>query len=485
MKVIIYIAIFSIISINLNGYSMASNIAVPRIGDTSSRFMSISQENKLGEIIYSQILGSFDLISDPLITGYIQMLGNRLLVSDYNSSIKYRFLVANHPSINAFATPGGVIVINSGLIQKTKTEAELASVMAHEIAHVKARHLSRMHEESSKVNITTALSVLATVIAGTYSTGALGKTLVTTQSVKASKLTNFIREHEVEADRLAINILVNANINPNAMSEFFKTLQKENNDSGALEFLRTHPLTQNRIAETQNLASRYKGQFTSDSFAYQFTSARVSIERLNTRAFISSYTYNSKLLETNPGRIVDDYAYGLALGKEKKYKEASKVFNNLLDILNHKSQLYIIKNYVSIALAEIYLQNNKNKKALKILKNLNDIYPTDNAVLYYLSSALIQDNQYKKVIDKLVPYVIEHKDHRLILKISEAAYKLKEQSLGHEYRGDYLKILGSFNSAIKYYKLAIRYNMKGSTIDDRITSKIKEIQKLQENKEIL
>jgi predicted Zn-dependent protease len=102
-----------------------------------------------------------------------------------------------------------------------------------------------------------------------------------------------------------------------------------------------------------------------------------------------------------------------------------------------------------------------------------------------LSSALIQDNQYKKVIDKLVPYVIEHKDHRLILKISEAAYKLKEQSLGHEYRGDYLKILGSFNSAIKYYKLAIRYNMKGSTIDDRITSKIKEIQKLQENKEIL
>ena len=227
MKVIIYIAILSIISINLNGYSMASNIAVPRIGDTSSRFMSISQENKLGEIIYSQILGSFDLISDPLITGYIQMLGNRLLVSDYNSSIKYRFLVANHPSINAFATPGGVIVINSGLIQKTKTEAELASVMAHEIAHVKARHLSRMHEESSKVNITTALSVLATVIAGTYSTGALGKTLVTTQSVKASKLTNFIREHEVEADRLAINILVNANINPNAMSEFFKTYKKK------------------------------------------------------------------------------------------------------------------------------------------------------------------------------------------------------------------------------------------------------------------
>ena len=81
--------------------------------------------------------------------------------------------------------------------------------------------------------------------------------------------------------------------------------------------------------------------------------------------------------------------------------------------------------------------------------------------------------------------MIEHRDHRLIIKISEAAYKLKEKSLGHEYRGDYLKLLGSFNSSMKFYKLALKYNMKGETIDQRILSKIKEIKKLQETKEIL
>ena len=193
MKVIIYSAILVAFLVNPYKTIEAHNINIPKIGDTSSRFMSIAQENKLGGIIYSQILGSFNLINDPLITSYIQMLGNRLLISDYNSPIKYRFLVANNPSINAFATPGGVIVVNSGLIRKTKTEAELASVLAHEIAHVKARHLSRMHEESSRVNISTALSVLATVIAGTYSTDALGKTLITTENIKASRLTDFIR----------------------------------------------------------------------------------------------------------------------------------------------------------------------------------------------------------------------------------------------------------------------------------------------------
>ena len=485
MKVIIYIAIFSIISINLNGYSMASNIAVPRIGDTSSRFMSISQENKLGEIIYSQILGSFDLISDPLITGYIQMLGNRLLISNHNSATKYRFLVADHPSINAFATPGGVIVINSGVILKTSSEAELASVLAHEIAHVKARHLSRMHEQSSKVDITTALGVIAAVIAGMYDSDSIGKSIIAGEGFKSQRQISFIREHEKEADRLAISMMVNANINPMAMSDFFKTLLKENNEKGAIEFLRTHPLTRNRIIETENLASKYRGNFQHDSFGYQFVSARVSIKKLNTRKFIKDFVYNEDDIVNSPNKVVDHYAYGLALIKEKKYSKAINVFLNLKKFLRTKKQLYQIKNYIHIALADAYLNNNENKKALSILEDLNNIYPADNSVLYNLSKAYIKNKDYKKVIEKLIPYVIEHKDHRLVLKISEAAYKLDEKSLGHEYRGDYLKILGSFNTSVKYYKLAIKYNRKGKIINERISSKLKEIEKLQKSKEIL
>ncbi len=485
MKAIIYSLILSILCISYDNNSFANNILIPKIGDTSSRFMSISQEKKLGDIIYSQILGSFNLINDPIVTSYIQMLGNRLLMSNNSSSIKYRFLVANHPSINAFATPGGVIVINSGVILKTNSEAELASVLAHEIAHVKARHLSRMHEASSKVDITTALTVIANVIAGMYDTATLGKTLITTQGIKAQKQISFIREHEREADRLAINILANANINPKAMSGFFKTLLKENNEDNAIEFLRTHPLSKNRVVETENLASKYKGNFTNDSFSYQFVSARISIKNSDTRKFIESYLYNPNEIINSPSKAVDNYAYGLALIKEKKYEKSIIVLKNLLDFLNTKDQLYFIKNYISIALSSAYLQNNNYEAALLILEDLNNIYPTDSSVLYFLSNAYIKNKEYKKAIDILIPYVVEHRDHRLVIKISEAAYKLKEKSLGHEYRADYLKLLGSFNSSIRFYKLALKYNMKGETIDDRILSKIKEIERLQETKEIL
>ena len=229
-----------------------------------------------------------------------------------------------------------------------------------------------------------------------------------------------------------------------------------------------------------------KDKFINDSFAYQFISARIYINNLDTRNFVENYIYIPEEIIESPSKAVDYYAYGLALIKEKKYKRSILVLNHLLDFLNTKEQhLYIIKNYISIAISQAYLQSNDNDKALLILEDLNNIYPTDSSVLYFLSNAYIKNKDYKKVLDMLVPYVIEHKDHRLIIKISEAAYKLKEKSLGHEYRADYLKLLGSFNSSIKFYRLALKYNMKGKTIDERIVSKIRDIKRLQESKEIL
>lgn len=487
MKVIIFSGIFaiSISCINIINLSHSRDVRIPDLGYTSSQYMSISQENKLGGLIYSQILGSFNLISDPLINNYIQVLGNRLLISDYNSQIKYKFLVTNDTRINAFVTPGGVIVINSGVILKTKTEAELASVIAHEIAHVKARHLSRTYEQSSQVNITTALSVLAAIFAGMYDQENIGKAVTGIQGIKAQEQINFMRENEKEADRLSINILAAANINPNGMVDFFETLLRENNDSEAIEFMQTHPITKNRIIETKNLASKYKGNFTNDSFEYQFVSARIAVNNMDTRKYIKDYIYNEDNLINSNQNTINNYAYSLALIKQKKFKKAINVLSNLLNFLENNNKQYTIKKFILIALADAYIKNNELKEGLSILEDLNNIYPTDNSILYYLSNTYIINKNYKKALNLLLPYIVEHKDHRLILKISEAAYKLKEKSLGHEYRGDYLKIIGSFNSAIKFYKLAMRYNNKGPTVSKRINSKIKEIEKLQDTKEIL
>ena len=330
-----------------------------------------------------------------MVTSYIQTLGNRLLASNYKSAINYRFLVINNPDINAFAAPGGIIGINSGIIQKTKTEAELAGVLAHEIAHIKARHLSRMYEKSSTIDITTALSVIAAVVAGMYDNDTIGKSLTSLQGFEVQKKINYIRAHEYEADRIAVNILANANINPKAMGSFFRTLLKETNENNQTEFLRTHPLTKNRIVETETLASKYKGKFTDDSYSYQYISVKVSLDQLNTRDFIKQYKYDGDISKMTPSKVIDDYAYALALTKEKKYKKSSIVLNNLVKFLDSK-ELIEIKNYTLITLAENYLKNNRADQAISILEDLNNIYPTDNTTLYYLSEAYIKNKEYKK-----------------------------------------------------------------------------------------
>ncbi len=475
--------LLSISYIGINS-SYSNSMQIPNLGDTSSRFMSISQENKIGDIIHAQILGSFNLNSDPIVNNYIRLLGNKLLNNNFSDPIKYRFLVANDSTINAFATPGGIIVINSGIFLKTKSEAELAGILAHEIAHIKARHLSRMYEESSQVNITSALTILASIIASMYDSSNLGKTFIAGKNISATNQIKFIRENEKEADRMAIEILIKANINPNGMSSFFETLSNEENDSNSLEFLRTHPVTKNRIIEAQNLASQYEGtNFINDSYEYQLVSERIKIEKLDTKQFVNNYKQDSTN-KINKNYIIDNYKYCLALIEQGKNEKAIEVIKNIIEEINLTKDSYNIKKYLYLTLSEAYFNNN-NEKSIEILENLNKIYSTDGTTLIYLANAYLKNNDYKKVLDILIPYVVENKDHNLIKKISEAAYKLKNNSLGHEYQGDYHKILGKFNSAIKFYRLAVKYNMKGKTIAERINSKIKEIERLQETKEIL
>ena len=130
--------------------SFSHNIDLPDLGETASQHMSVSQEKRLGEVIYPMILGDLSIIYDPIINNYIQFLGSKLVKSLKDNKLQYKFIVINNNRINAFAAPGGIIVLNSGLINATKSESELVGVLAHEIAHINLRHHSRMFYENKE-----------------------------------------------------------------------------------------------------------------------------------------------------------------------------------------------------------------------------------------------------------------------------------------------------------------------------------------------
>ena len=156
-----------------------AEVNLPDIGDHASTLVTPVQEERFGEELLREFRRALPLLDDPLIDSYIQSLGQRLVSSASDARGRFRFLVIRDPRVNAFAAPGGIIGVNTGLITAARNESELAAVLAHEVAHVTQRHLARMYAASTQMDFITGLAVLAGIIAGAYDSN-VGHAAVTT-----------------------------------------------------------------------------------------------------------------------------------------------------------------------------------------------------------------------------------------------------------------------------------------------------------------
>ena len=182
---------------------------------------------------------------------YINDLGFRLLAGIDNRVRDYRFFIVRDDSVNAFALPGGFIGVNRGLIHHARSQHQLASVMAHEIAHVRLRHGLDMMQRGSEVNTATLLTMLAGLLLGGVDSQ-LGSAVVFGGAAGGQQaMVNFTRENEYEADRIGIDLMYDAGFDTNGMVEFFSIMTRLSGSSeiGNIEYLRTHPLGNNRVAE--------------------------------------------------------------------------------------------------------------------------------------------------------------------------------------------------------------------------------------------
>jgi predicted Zn-dependent protease len=191
--------------------------------------------------------------------------------------------VVNDKQINAFAMPGGYVGVNSGLVVATQSEGELASVVGHETAHVTQRHIARMQAESSATSplllLGTVLAVLASRAGG--SQASIG-TLSAGLGLQISNQLAFSRDFEREADRVGMQYLAQAGFDVRTMPAFFQRLEAANrySDNNAYAFLRTHPVTSQRISEAQNRALEYPVKMRADSTAYLLVREKLRVMTL-------------------------------------------------------------------------------------------------------------------------------------------------------------------------------------------------------------
>ncbi|MEM7294343.1 MAG: M48 family metalloprotease, partial [Pseudomonadota bacterium] len=191
--------------------AVCANLAasdLPELGDPASQTMSPQQEREIGQRFFRQAQASNRYVHDALLEHYFQNLGERLVNSNQLADQHFRFFLLNNPTINAFAVPGGYIGFYSGLVAMTETEGQLASVLAHEIAHVSQRHLARIFARQEKVSLATWGAILAGIIAASQGAGQVGNAAIFSGvATNAQSQVDFTREHELEADRIGVRML--------------------------------------------------------------------------------------------------------------------------------------------------------------------------------------------------------------------------------------------------------------------------------------
>jgi predicted Zn-dependent protease len=235
------------------------NLELPDIGDPTGTSFTPLQEQQLGEAFYRNLHSQLEISQDSEVNDYIQNLGQRLTANSDKPEQPFHFFIVNSAQINAFAGPGGYIGVNAGLILASETESELASVMAHEIAHVTQRHLFQTFQDSSRLSLPMAAAMLAAMLVGSQSSQAGQAALLATQAAMAQHQINFTRDNEAEADRVGMQILSKSTFDPRGMPAFFERLQQSTRFSGhsAPEFLLTHPVTTSRISDTRGRADNF------------------------------------------------------------------------------------------------------------------------------------------------------------------------------------------------------------------------------------
>lgn len=428
---------------------------LPDMGIESDQYLSPAQEKALGEAMMREIRRRMPLIDDPLITQYIQSLGNQLASANANKVNAITLFVIHDTAINAFAAPGGYIGINSGLFVATETESELAGVIAHEIGHVSQRHISRRFSEMEKLSLPRAAALLAGILITSVDPEAGLATIAAADAASAQNQLSFSRSNEREADRIGFQILQQSGFDPHGMVTFFKTMAQMGQISGEpVEFLSTHPLTVDRIADMENRVRFITPQIPGYSDTHYYL-MREHINVLTSSDPTSSVNYYQHKLKTRPATSVYRYALALSLLTDGKYKQSEKLFSALL------KENELIPYFIGLARSK-FGQKQLNE-SISVYRQSLDLFPGDYSITYYLSKTLIAAGKPQEALRILRTFLGAHKNAiPLYYLAAEAAADSGDQALSYRMLADYAFGNGHYQKALQYLDKALEISPKGS-----------------------
>jgi predicted Zn-dependent protease len=495
-----------VISLLLSIPSLANSSAepLPELGDSAAGLMAPAQEQSLGQAWLRSFRASVPLESDPLVFEYIENLLFKLTSYSNIEDKNLDLVIVSNPTINAFAVPGGIIGVNTGLLLYAESEAQLASVLSHELAHLSQRHFARSVEASQRTNFTTLAGLLAGIVLAAASEGdAASAAIMASQAAALDSQLRYSRLHEKEADRLGMKTLVDAGYPAESAALMFKQMLNASRLYGKRmpEFLLTHPVTESRIADASNRARQFPTTAATPSLDYLLIKTRITAlgkvpgkesAEASAKEHIKQFSLALKKLSAPepssptyinvPAELARSAAnYGLALSylENRQWREARKTLAPLLKQASHKLTYLLLD-------IDIDIEAGDSQRAEERLHELNATMPNNYAISMALAQTMLSNTDYKgaqKVLEALTKTRPTQAD---VWYLMSETHGLAGDILQlHQARAEFFLLRGNFSQARQHLKTSLHFSKNNYQIAARIKERIRHVNALQKTTENL
>ena len=456
-------------------YSQEKDLNLPNLGDRVSGVISLEQEKILGQGFLEQVYAQAPLINDPIIQEYTELLIYRLSETSQVKDRQFTIVLIDEKSLNAFAAPGSVIGVNGGLFLNAGNEAQLASVLSHELAHLSQRHFARNVLRGRDTNLASSLVMVSAIALAIISNNPTA--FITGPAALAQQQLRYSRIFEREADRYGFNNFIAAGYDPAGMGQMFENMAKIRKLAGdnPPEFLLTHPVTSSRISDAFNAADQI--EFTGgkkNTINFEFIKGKLKARYISTTPQ-GSIRYFKKLYDDNPNNE-NKYSYISALKLNGLYKEALFLIEELLQKYPKNLILNITKSEIYLAAQELNLAEAQIERVLNISP---ENYPASIVQANILSSKK-EGIKAEEILRNLL--IKKNRDPALWMKLSEIQRSGKNIVGYHLSRGEYYLLLGDFENALNQFQFALRISGNSFQTTETIMTKINFAQERLKNK---
>ncbi|MDO8786837.1 MAG: M48 family metalloprotease [Sulfuritalea sp.] len=446
---------------------------LPDLGEAAQAEFSPAMERRIGESVMLEIRRDPAWLDDPEVTSYLNRVGNRLSAQSEEARQEFEFFALRDSTLNAFAMPGGYIGVHTGLILAAASESELASVLAHEISHVTQHHLARLINKSGQGQVTSLLALAVAILAARSSPDLAMGAAMAGQGAAIQNQLNYSRDFEREADRTGLGVLERSGFDIRGMGSFFERLQKsgrlyENNAPG---YLRTHPLTTERVADIGNRIQGRPYKQVQDSLEFQLVRAKLRAQEGTSRDAVVEFEARLKDRSFAGSEAAMRYGLAQARARDGNLPAAERELSEL-------RRLKVESPMIETFAAQLRLKQGDAAGAVRLLRAAQPRYPQERAIAYGLVESLQQArlpaDAIKVTEDELLSYPSDAKMHALQAKTYSMLGKRLQQ---HRAQAEAYALLGQVPAAVEQFELAQKAGDGNFYEQSQVDSRLRELKK--------